>query len=207
MRRWILTLITACLASPLLAQDKPAEKPMPTEAEKQAVAQIKKIGGLVLEIAQNDPRLDVAFHLADVKVTDAEVALVKPLKRTAILNLRGTEVDDAGLANIAELKELTKLHLEKTKVTDAGLAHLKGLENLEYLNLYGTAVTDAGLKNLEGLKKLKKLYLWQTQVTDEGVASLKKALSDIQITRGLELAKPPEPEKKPEEKKPEEKKD
>jgi len=206
MRRWMLLLVAAGFASPLVAQEKPAEKPMPTEAEKQAIAQIKKLGGLVLEIAQNDPRLDVAFHLADAKITDAEVALVKPLTRTAILNLRGTEVSDAGLANLAELKGLTKLHLEKTKVTDAGLVHLKGLENLEYLNLYGTAVTDAGLKHLEGLRKLKKLYLWQTQVTDAGVAALKQALPDIQITRGLELAKPLEPEKK-EEKKPEEKKD
>src|SRR6266542_1996753 len=117
MRCWNVLLLMAGFVAPLMAQDKPAEKPMPTEAEKQAIAQIKKIGGLVLEIAQNDPRLDVAFHLADVKVTDAELALVKPLKQTAILNLRGTEVDDAGLSNLAELKGLTKLHLEKTKVT------------------------------------------------------------------------------------------
>jgi len=207
MCRWISLLMIASFVSSLAAQDKPAEKPMPTEAEKQAVAQIKKLGGLVLEIAQNDPRLDVAFHLADAKITDAELALVKPLTRTANLNLRGTEVGDAGLANLEGLKGLVRLHLEKTKVTDAGLERLKGLENLEYLNLYGTAVTDAGLKHLHGLKKLKKLYLWQTQVTDEGVAALKQALPEIQITRGLELAKPAEPEKKPEEKKPEEKKD
>jgi hypothetical protein len=207
MRAWLTVLTVGWMASSLFAQDKPAEKPVPTEAEKQATAQIKKLGGLVLEIAQNDPRLDVAFHLADAKITDAELALVKPLSRTAHLNLRGTEVTDAGLAHVAELKGLVKLHLEKTKVTDAGLAQLKGLENLEYLNLYGTAVTDAGLKHLEGLKKLKKLYLWQTQASDAGVAALKAALPEIQITRGLELAKPPEPEKKPEEKKPEEKKD
>lgn len=180
------------------------EKPMPTEAEKQATAAIKKLGGQVLELAQNDARLDVAFHLADGKITDAEVALVKDLPKTANLNLRGTEVTDAGLAAIKDLKGLVRLHLEKTKVTDAGLEHLKGLENLEYLNLYGTGVTDAGLKHLEGLKKLRKIYLWQTPVTDAGVAALKAAIPEIQITRGVELAKPAEP--KPEEKKPEEKK-
>ncbi len=189
------------LLTGMLAAD---DKPMPTEAEKNATAAIKKLGGQVLELAQNDNRLDVAFHLADGKITDAEVALVKNLPKTAQLNLRGTEVTDAGLANLKDLKGLVRLHLEKTKITDAGLEHLKGLENLEYLNLYGTPVTDAGLKHLEGLKKLRRLYLWQAPVTDAGVAALKAAVPELQIVRGVELAKPAEP--KPEEKKPEEKK-
>lgn len=180
------------------------EKPMPTEAEKAAIAEIKKLGGNVLEIAQNDSRLDVAFHLIDPKINDTQLALVKNLPRTASLNLRGTEITDGGLANIKDLKGLTKLYLEKTKITDAGLEQLKGLENLEYLNLYGCpGVTDAGLKHLEGLKKLKKIYLWQTPVTDAGAAALKAAIPEIKIDRGQELPKPePKPEEKKEEKKP-----
>src|SRR6478672_6707576 len=92
------------------------DKPMPTEAEKAAIAEIKKLGGNVLEIAQNDPRLDVAFHLADTKINDTHLAIVKNLPKTAILNLRGTEITDAGLANLKDLKGLTKLYLEKTKI-------------------------------------------------------------------------------------------
>ena len=45
----------------LVATAKAEDKPMPTPAEQQATAAIKKLGGLVLEIAQNDSRLDVAF--------------------------------------------------------------------------------------------------------------------------------------------------
>jgi len=192
-------MMVALIVGPGLAQ----EKPVPTDAEKAAMAEIKKLGGNVMEIAQNDARLDVAFHLADTKITDAQMALVQQLPKTMILNLRGTEVTDAGLAQLKDLKGLTKLHLEKTKITDAGLEHLKGLENLEYLNLYGTAVTDAGLKHLEGLKKLKRLYLWQTTASDAGVAALKAAVPEILIVRALELPKPPPPaEVKPEEKKP-----
>ncbi len=202
--RMTTTMIAAASFLILAGMAGAEDKPMPTEAEKQATAAIKKLGGQVLELAQNDARLDVAFHLADGKITDAEVALVKDLPKTANLNLRGTEVTDAGLAAVKDLKGLMRLHLEKTKITDAGLEQLKGLENLEYLNLYGTGVTDAGLKHLEGLKKLRRIYLWQTPVTDAGVAALKAAIPEIQITRGVELAKPAEP--KPEEKKPEEKK-
>jgi len=67
---------------------------MPTDAEKAAMAEIKKLGGNVLEIAQNDARLDVAFHLADTKINDTHLALVKSLPKTMILNLRGTEITD-----------------------------------------------------------------------------------------------------------------
>lgn len=156
-----------------------------SEAEQKAIARIKELGGQVLEIAQNDNRLEVSYHLAQGKITDEALVPVKDLTRLAILNLRGTEVTDAGLANLAGLTTLTRLHLEKTKVTDVGLAHLKGLVNLEYLNIYGTEVTDAGLVQLEGLAKLKKLYVWQTKVTDAGVMKLKTALPMLDIVRGM----------------------
>jgi hypothetical protein len=197
--------ICAVLGTISLGLATAQEKPARTEAENAAIAQIKKSGGQVMELAQNDPRLDVAFHLADGKITDAELAPLAGLPQVAQLNLRGREITNAGLAYLKNLKGLIRLHLEKTKVTDDGLQELKGLENLEYLNLYGTEVTDAGLKHLEGLKKLRKLYLWQTKVTDAGVAGLKVAIPELQIIRGVELAKPAE-EKKPEEAKPEEKK-
>lgn len=186
-----------------------AEKTPPTETEKAAIAQIRKSGGQVMELAQNDSRLDVAFHLADGKITDEQLVPLKDLPQLAQLNLRGREITNAGLVNLKNLKGLQKLHLEKTKITDEGLEQLKGLESLEYLNLYGTEITDAGLKHLEGLKKLRKLYLWQTKVTDAGVAALKTAIPEIQIVLGVEPPKPAEPKKeeeKKEEKKPEEKK-
>ncbi len=181
------------------------DKPAPTDAEKAAIAEIRTSGGQVMELAQNDSRLDVAFYLASGKITDEHLVPLKSLPRVAQLNLRGREITNAGLVNLKDLKGLTTLHLENTKVTDDGLVQLKGLENLEYLNLYGTAVTDAGLKHLAGLKKLRKIYLWQTQVTDAGAAELKAAIPELRINRGIELAKPAE-EKKPEEPKPEEKK-
>ena len=88
-------------------------------AEKAAVAAIKKLGGSVLEVAQNDGRLDVAYHLADGKIGDKQLEPLKKIKHIHSLNLRGTEVTDAGLAAIAGLGSLERLHLEKTKVTDA----------------------------------------------------------------------------------------
>jgi hypothetical protein len=154
------------------------------DAEKKAIAKIRESGALVLEIAQNDNRLDVSYITAQGKVTNEQLAPLKDLTKLAHLNLRGLEIGDDALAYIAGQKTLVRLHLEKTKITDKGLEHLKHLENLEYLNLYGTEVGDPGLEHLTNLKKLKSLYLWQTKVTDEGVKKLQEALPGLKIVRG-----------------------
>jgi hypothetical protein len=195
-----LSLVAFAVTDDLSAQEK--KKATRSPAENTVIAQVRKLGGHVLEIAQDDPRVEVAYHLATDKVTDAHLAPLKGLKSMVALNLRGTEITDAGLASIAGLTGLQKLHLEKTKITDKGLTHLKGLAGLEYLNLYGTQVTDAGLANLQGLKKLKKLYLWQTKATDAGVAKLKKSLPGVTIVRELKIAIPAPPKKADPKKKP-----
>ncbi len=169
----------------LLAADTPAPV-VQSEAGKKALTRIRQLGGLALELAQNDQHLEVSYLQIDGKWTDEHLTLLKDLKGVVHLNLRGQPVTDAQLAYLKPLTELTHLHLEKTKITDKGLAELKGLSNLEYLNLYDTAVSDAGLANLEGLKKLKKIYVWNTKVSEAGAAKLKKAIAGLDINRGIE---------------------
>lgn len=169
-------------------------------ADDAAVEAIRAVGGNVLPIAQNDPRLDVTLNLASEDITDEVLVHVAALPDVVWLNLAGTEITDAGLANIAGMATMEKLHLEKTAITDAGLEHLTGLANLQYLNLYGSQVSDAGLAHLHGLSNLKRVFVWQTQVTDEGIAALQAALPECQIIAGLELApvEPPAEEPAPE---------
>ena len=155
-----------------------------SDAEKKAIAKIRESGALVLEIAQNDNRLDVSYITAQGKITTEQLAPLKDLTRLANLNLRGLEIGDDAVALIAGQKTLVRLHLERTKITDKALEHLKGLENLEYLNVYGTEIGDAGLAHLANLKKLKSLYVWQTKVTDDGVKKLQEALPELKIIRG-----------------------
>lgn len=156
------------------------------DAEKAAIAKIQELGGQVLELAQNDPRLVVNFHLADGKVTDDHLVPVEALNEWIYeLNLRGTDITDAGLAHLKSQKALTRLHLEKTKVTDEGLKQLTGLTNLEYLNVYGTAVTDAAVDLLTSLSNLKKVYIWQSKVTVNGVRKLKASLPEAQVIPDL----------------------
>jgi hypothetical protein len=124
------------------------DKPAPSESEKQAMTKIQQQGGLVMSIAQNDPRLEISFQQRDKKLTDECLEPLKNLHDVVSLNLRGQDVTDGRLALLKDVTSLTRLHLELTPVTDKGLENLKGLVNLEYLNLYGTGITDAGLVNL-----------------------------------------------------------
>ena len=173
-----------------------------SQAETDAIASIQEKGGLVLEVAQNDPSLDIAFHLASEPAGDGDLAPLEQLTNVVNLNLRKTSVTDAGLAHLKGLKTLQRLHLEKTAITDAGLEHLKGLSNLVYLNLYETAVSDAGLQHLKGLSQLRKLFVWKTKVTQAGVDGLRKSLPELDVVLGQELAPdPPEEEKKEEKEK------
>ena len=77
-----------------------------SDAEKKAIAAIKKLGGRV-------------------KVDDE-----KPGKPVISVDLRRTKVTDAGLVHLKGLTELRGLFLYYTNVTDAGLVHLKGLTEL-----------------------------------------------------------------------------
>jgi hypothetical protein len=185
-----LAALCAVLAAvPALRADDP---PKLSEGEQKALAKIRQLGGLAMELAQNDSHVEVSYQQREGKFTEENLLPLKDLKSLVHLNLRGQDVTDTHLVHLKDLTGLTRLHLEKTKITDKGLENLKGLVNLEYLNLYGTEVTDAGLENLEGMKKLKSLYLWQTKVTDAGVEKLKKELPQVEIVRGFDLDKPKE---------------
>ena len=199
----ILTAISILLLSVGPPSAQAAER---SDAEKQAIEKIEESGGTVREIAQNDDRLEVNFQLTGESVTDGHLAPVAELSNVYELRLGKTSVTDAGLAHIKGLSALNRLHLENTKVGDAGLAHLKGLKELTYLNLFGTSVSDSGLKHLTGLKKLKNLYVWQTNVTDAGVGRLQKALPDLKIEMGWDLAEVEATQKKQEEAKAKEEK-
>jgi hypothetical protein len=212
---FVIALLLGCLSlnNPLGAylspemQEKEAAKEakvVRSPAELAAIEAMRKQSALVLELAQNDPRLEVSYLQTIEKFGDAQLAPLKDIKGLVRLNLRGQAVTDDLTKHLEGLKDLTHLHLEKTKITDKGLASVKGLSNLEYLNIYGTAVTDAGLKNLEDLKKLRAVYVWQTKVTKEGATALKKVLPKTEVNRGLDDL-PPLP--KVEEKKGEMKKD
>src|SRR5262245_38806422 len=101
-------ILTVFPSSVLAVQSK--DKSAPSEAEKQAMAKIQQQGGLVMNIAQNDPRLEISFQQRDKKLTDECLEPLKNLHDVVSLNLRGQDVTDARLVFLKDLPSLTRLH-------------------------------------------------------------------------------------------------
>src|SRR5207302_4947652 len=59
------TMTTLLLLAAVLAADQAPKPAAPTEPEKKALEQIRNLGGLALELAQNDSRLEVSYPQAE----------------------------------------------------------------------------------------------------------------------------------------------
>jgi Leucine-rich repeat (LRR) protein len=149
------------------------------------IEKVKKSGGLILPLSQNNNYVEVTF-LNNPKFSDKDASLIAIAPaQTLWLKLSKTQISDSSIEFILKLPNLTRLHLENTKITDNAINSISILQNLEYLNLIGTNITDASIQNLSKLKNLKKLYLWKTKVTLSGVEILKKALPNLSVDVGI----------------------
>ena len=160
----------------LQAQDDKAK-------QKQAIAEIEKLGGKIEVDLQSPDKRVIGVNLKHTKVVDASLQNLKVLTTIQKLILRETPVTDDGVIYIKGLTNIEVLELSRTKVTDKALEHLKGFTRLQTLDLSGTEVTDKGLEQLKALKRLRMLDLSGTKVTNAGINDLQKALPKLKIVR------------------------
>lgn len=147
----------------------------PAVSEKQALAELKAIGGVLVHYDQRAPENPVVL----VDFTNH------------------AQFKEAWLSNLGAFPRLSGLGLGGTSLGDAGLRHLRGLTSLETLSLAQTKVTDEGLAELLTLKRLRRLDLRGTQVTAVGVAALRKYLPDLEVEHGAAPEAEPRPEVPP----------
>ena len=78
MRLIMKSLFVACLAvmsvTMAYGQDEEGVTIKYSDADKAAVEKIREAGGAVLEVAQNDNRLNVAFHLSSEEIGNDQLA-------------------------------------------------------------------------------------------------------------------------------------
>ena len=135
-----------------------------------AIASLRKKGVVVQQVAADTRAVEVNMSLLRDKVTDAEVALLRPLAPVLVwLNASRTAVTDAGLRDLGALTQLRRLNLANTKLGDKGFGALMPLKQLEYLNAYGTHMTDD---------------VWQTKVSKAGADSVREQFPRIAVDLG-----------------------
>jgi mono/diheme cytochrome c family protein len=170
---------------PKITFDLPPVSAAQQEAIAAAVAVLRQKGVVVQQVAADTPALDVNFALLRDKVTDADVALCRPLAPVLVwLNLSRTAVGDGVAEHLAALPELRRLHVANTRLGDPAFRALAALPKLEYLNAYGTGLTDDGLAALGGLPRLQQVYAWQTKATGKGKQALVTQLPLVAVDLG-----------------------
>jgi hypothetical protein len=91
------------------------------------------------------------------------------------LDLADLPITDDDLAPVTPHVGLIQLSLEGTRVTDQGIVHLLGLTHLRHLDLDGAPVGDGAAEALAELGSLQTLSLMDTRLTDVGVVALSRA--------------------------------
>jgi uncharacterized membrane protein/mono/diheme cytochrome c family protein len=153
------------------------------KAGDKVIQQLKKLGVVVVPVAQNSNYLSANFITA--VFTSRDLQLLEPLGSQLIwLKLGNTNISDSGLVFISKLTSLRKLYLENTSVTDKGAVALKTLSQLQYLNITGTKITAGGIMQLNSLKNLRQLYVFNTGVKGGDYTALQKAFPSTAIDTG-----------------------
>lgn len=182
--RWIAQELAA-QALPVLTFELPELDDAAKAAVTSAMAALQQRGAVVQRIAADTEAIDANLSLLREQVTDADVALLRPLAdRLVWLNLSRTAITDAAAPHLAALTQLRRLHVANTALGDAAFRSLGKLRHLEYLNAHGTALGDDGLAALATLPKLLRLYAWQTRVTADGARRTRAAAPRLLLDLG-----------------------
>lgn len=154
-----------------------------TTAEERAIEEVERLGGEVRRDGQIPGRPVTTVNLAQSKVTDGELQVVKRFPQLRILDLNRTRITDRGLEHLERMTNLRELRLDFTLITDAGLVRLEGLKELRKLSLNDTKVGGLGLFSLKSLSNLEQVSLKGSLATAKDMDHLREALPKAAISR------------------------
>ena len=188
----LLTVVVAVPCSWLTVAREHAER------QREAVAEIKKVGGTVsydyqhgpcgypIGCAQPPAPLWLRSLLGDdlftdvtgvsfitSTVDDAGLECLKGLPRIRSLWLTGAKVSNGGVQHLNGLTDLLELYFDDTAIDDVGFTRLRGLSQLQYLGA-SNKVSDAGLQHLVAFPQLRGLRLDYGRVSDAGLKHLQR---------------------------------
>jgi len=182
--KWFATAIAAKVI-PKITFELPKVDAEEQAAIDAAVAELKKRGAVVQQVAADTPAIDVNLSLLRDKVTDADLALLVPLqKRLVWLNVSRTAISDDGRQHLQKLTQLRRLHAANTQLGDATFTALVALQHLEYVNAYATGLGDDGLAKLAELPKAARIYAWQSKVTPAAARTVRAAKPALALDLG-----------------------
>jgi beta-lactamase regulating signal transducer with metallopeptidase domain len=155
----------------------PVDLPLPVEAEREAAAEIRRLGGWYeLDEDEHVVEVNMVYYDADGQrrdndqVTDEALPHIASFPRLEVLMLHEGQASDAGLAHIRELKQIERvLFWDAAAVSDVGAAFLAELPNLASIHLSGSQITDEAIHSWQKLPKLHGLSLQGNRFTNKAL--------------------------------------
>ena len=162
-----------------------------TEEHRRAVAEIKKLGGVVTRQQRANGKPMLGVLLQNKAIGDDVLPHLKGLTDLTTVVIESPKVTADGLASLKELPPLEMLVL--TNASDEQLAGMLGWKGPLFLQLMGDTVSDLGIAVVATMTDLQHLTLIQQtdpskkpkrSITDAGIASLKslKRLKRLMIS-------------------------
>jgi mono/diheme cytochrome c family protein/YHS domain-containing protein len=182
--KWIADELAAQVL-PKITFDLPDVSGDQQKAIAAAIVALREKGIVVQQVAADTNAVEVNMSLLRDKITDNEIAMLRPLAPVLVwLNASRTAITDAGAKHVGALTQLRRLNVANTKLGDKGYSAFVPLKQLEYLNAYGTGLGDDGLAIVASLPKLHKLYAWQTKISQAGVKAIRDHFARVEVDLG-----------------------
>ena len=153
-------------------------------ADASGIAALKKINVAVVPLSSSTHFLELNMVNAP-SFGDKDAPLLQKISPQVMwLVLADTKITDAGLELLKSCSNITRLNLKNTSITNASISLIGQFKKLEYLNIVGTKIDDAGLLSLTPAPTLKKIFCWRSGITTNGLMAFQKKYPSIEIDFG-----------------------
>ena len=153
-------------------------------ADASGITALKKINVAVVPLSSSTHFLELNMVNAP-SFGDKDAPLLQKISPQVMwLVLADTKITDAGLELLKSCSNITRLNLKNTAITNASISLIGQFKKLEYLNIVGTKIDDAGLLNLTPAPTLKKIFCWRSGITTNGLMAFQKKYPSIEIDFG-----------------------
>ena len=153
-------------------------------ADPSGITALKKINVAVVPLSSSTHFLELNMVNAP-SFGDKDAPLLQKISPQVMwLVLADTKITDAGLELLKSGSSITRLNLKNTSITNASISLIGQFKKLEYLNIVGTKIDDAGLLSLDPASTLKKIFCWRSGITTNGVMAFQQKYPSIEIDFG-----------------------
>jgi hypothetical protein len=137
-------------------------------AEKQAIAQIRKIVGYSFSFRIETKNAVTYLYFPKAGELGRLDPALRGLKNLWSLSFHEGHLPREGLTCLRHMPQLKGLDFRMSRIDDRGLAYVKDMSQLTIMSFFGSrGITDRGLSNLRGLKNLRYLDLRNESFTPD----------------------------------------